>query len=309
MPDRVGEKPGPARGRASTRRPRVASREIRALASLLGDDDEKIVAMVWDNLLRIGPRALPHLRALGEDADPRTRLRARHVTMRIQAHLLERRFRRLAARREGEFDLETGLTLVAQIEYPQLRRAAVEQMLDELADGLRPSLSPRLSPRQRVAALNRYLFQDLKLRGDRDRYQDPDNSFIHRVIERRRGIPVSLAALMILVGRRLDMPLYGVSLPKNFLVRYRDQNEEIFVDPFGEGRILSREECARILTSEGYYVRKSFVSDFLSTASARDMVIRMLRNLILTYSKLQDRARVRRLIRYVDILRSRERAR
>jgi regulator of sirC expression with transglutaminase-like and TPR domain len=309
MTDRVDEVPRHAGQGSIAAGPKMPAREIRALASLLGDEDGKIVTMVWENLLRLGQRALPYLHEIEEDPDPRTRLRARHVKMRIEAQRLEKRFRRLSLRRDGAFDLEAAMTLVAQIEYPDLDPADVALALDELAEGLRPQIRDGQTAPQQVELLIHYLFRDLKFRGNREQYHDPDNSFIHRVLDRRLGIPITLAAVMILVGRRLRMPLYGVSLPRNFLVRYQDHTHEIFIDPFSGGRILSREECARILTSEGYYVREAFVSEYLAIASARDMVIRMLRNLVFVYSKLRDGDQVRRLIRYIEILRARQRAR
>lgn len=307
MPDRVEEVPNRMGAGTAVSAVRVSARSLRALASLLGDEDEKIAEMVWDNLLRLGTRALPYLRELTDDPDPRTRLRARHLKMRIETQRLERRFRRLAQRRDAAFDLETALALVAQIEYPDLEPAEVTLQLDELADGLRPQIRAQMTPHQQVEALNRYLFRDLGFRGNRERYHDPDNSFIHLVLERRRGIPLTLAAVMILVGRRVGLPLYGVGMPRNFLVRYKDHQQEIFIDPFNGGRILSREECARILTSEGYYVREAFVGEYLAIASPRDMTIRLLRNLILIYSKQRLGGQVTRLIRYLDILRDRPR--
>ncbi|MFH1143815.1 MAG: transglutaminase family protein [Candidatus Eisenbacteria bacterium] len=303
MSDRVGQVRGREGRSGAGVREKDSAREIRALTSLLTDDDERIVGMVWENLVRLGSRALPFLAEAREDPDPRLRIRARYVTQRIHGDHLERQFRHLALRRGANFDLEAAMCLVASIEYPDLDMEGVAAQLDELAEGLRPQLQSTDGASQTVSRLCRYLFEEVGFEGDRENYYDPDNGYLNQVIDRRRGIPLSLAALTILVGRRLGLPLYGVGLPKNFLVKYQDGTTEIFFDPYNGGRQLSREQCTQILTSEGYYVRASFVSDYLSIASARDMVIRLLRHLILTYSRARDRRRVRRLIRYVDILR------
>jgi len=308
MTDRVGQVRGrEGRSETSHAREKDSPREIRALTSLLTDDDERIAGMVWDNLVRLGSRALPFLAEAREDPDPRLRIRARYVTQRIQTDQLERQFRHLAQRRGGSFDLEAALCLVARIEYPDLDAPALALELDELAEGLRPQLHEGEEAREKVALLCRYLFEEVGFEGDRDNYYDPDNCYLNQVLARRRGIPLSLAAVTILVGRRLGLPLYGIGLPKNFLVKYQDEKAEVFFDPYNGGRQLSREQCTQLLTSEGYYVRPSFVSDYLSIASPRDMVIRLLRQLILTYSRARDRRRVRRLIRYVDILRMQQR--
>lgn len=302
MTDRVEKLPGRAgRGRRALRA-RPSEAEVRALISLLADDEKRIFAMIEENLMRMGELALPLLAEAGEDPDPRLRLRARHVAAQIHRQRLEQSFRELAAQDDGRFELEEGLVAVARIEYPELEREEIAVQLEELADGLRPRLPSEAPAREKVAVLNDFLFRDLGFRGNRQDYSNPDNSFINKVLERRMGIPISLSAVTILLGRRVGLPLYGVGLPKHFLVKYRDAQSEIYIDSFSRGRILTRRECSEILTSEGYFVRESFMSDYLAVASPRDMIIRALRNLMLTYSKRKNRLRVKRLTRYVDIL-------
>ncbi len=286
-----------------------SDRELRALISLLSDDDQKIVAMVWENLLALGEASLPFLEDVSEAPDPRLRLRARHVASQILTELLEKRFADLADQDEGSFDLEDALCVVARIEYPHLDPAEVTEGLEALADGLRPQMPRVAPPREKIELLNQYLFREVGFRGNAKDYYDPDNSYINKVLERRLGIPISLAAITILVGRRLNLPLYGVGLPKHFVVKYQDPTSELFIDPFNGGRVFNRKECMQMLTSDGYYFRESFASEYLSISSPRDIVIRMLRNLVLIYSKLKDKSRVKRLSRYVEILRTREKAR
>lgn len=290
------------RGRRSPRG-RTTEREIRALISLLADDDNHIVDMVQENLIRLRAAALPFLEEAGENPDPRMRIRARFMAARIHRDLLEEQFRQLGARDEADFELEDGLIAIARIEYPNLEAGEVAAQLEALADALRPRMSAAATPREKVDLLISFLFRELGFRGDRKHYSDPRNSFINKVLDRRLGIPITLCAVMILVGRRLGLPLYGVGLPKHFLVKYRDAttSTEIFIDAYNGGRVLTRQECTEMLTNEGYYVRESFVADYLAVSSPRDIVIRMLRNLMLIYSK-HDRQLLKRLTRYVDIL-------
>jgi regulator of sirC expression with transglutaminase-like and TPR domain len=288
--------------------PQSPSGQVRALISLLSDDDQKIVAMVWENLLGLGEASLPFLEEVSEHADPRLRLRARHVASQIRAEVLEGQFHNLSSR-EDTFELEEALCVVARIEYPEVQRELIAAQLEEMADALRPQLPRVAPPREKIEMLNQYLFRDLGFKGNTKHYYDPDNSFINKVLERRTGIPISLSTVMILVGRRLGLPLYGVSLPKHFVVKYQDPATEIFVDPYNGGRIFSRKECLQMLTSEGYYFRESYAAEYLAISSPRDIIIRMLRNLLLIYSKQKENARVKRLTRYVEILRTREKAR
>lgn len=282
--------------------------EIRALISLLADEDRKIVTMVWENLLRLDRIALPHLEEVFEHADPRLRMRARHVAAQIRAATLELQFQDLAALDEASFDLEQALCVVARIEYPELELHQITDQLDELAEILKPQM-PRVAPaREKIDLLNQFLFREIGFKGNTKDFYDPDNSFMNKVLERRLGIPMTLAALMIFVGRRVGITLHGVGLPNHYVVKFEDAATELYVDPFNGGRIYSRKECMQMLTSEGYYFRASFASEYLAVNAPRDIVIRMLRNLLLIYSKLNDKRRVRRLSHYVEILRTREKA-
>ena len=116
-------------------------------------------------------------------------------------------------------DLAAGALLIAAHEYPALDVAAYLAQLNDMADVLRRRLRPDIGPSDTVIALNHYLFDELGFRGNAADYYDPRNSFLNDVLERRLGIPISLSVLYIAVGRRLGLPLEGVSFPSHFLVR------------------------------------------------------------------------------------------
>jgi len=279
--------------------------EYKALISLLADEDAKIVNSVWAHLLEIGPPALAHLREASEHPDPRTRVRARHVMARIILDDLEKQFQALAARDDSSFSLEAGVLAIARTEYPDLDRAVFGAQLDSLASPLRERLRSLVEPAEIVAAVNQYLFEEMKFTGNTADYYNPDNSYMNRVLEKRTGIPISLSALYVLVAERCQLPVSGVGLPGHFLVKYESAGYEIYIDPYNAGKLLSRRDCAHYLTGAGYY----FKEEYVATSTNRDIVIRMLRNLVLIYSKLQDKMRVRRLTHYVEILQAREKTR
>ncbi len=287
-----------------------AENELRALISLLSDNDRKIVAMVRENLIRFGEVSLPFLQESAEHTDPRVRLRARSIVSEIRNDQLEKHYVHLARMDDKEFDFELALSVVAMIEFPDLEPAQVTYLLDELTEDIKTQIPSDLSPRMRIELLNQYLFKTLGFKGNTRDYYEPDNSFIHQVIKRKVGIPISLSALLILLGKRFDLDLHGVGLPKHFVVKYDGgEGEEIFIDPFNSGRLFNRQECMQMLTSDGYYFRESFAAEYLAISSHRDIIIRMLRGLVLIYSKLRDKNRVKQLSRYVEVLRTRERTR
>jgi regulator of sirC expression with transglutaminase-like and TPR domain len=282
----------------------LSEREVRALVSLLADDDPKVVHAVWEHLLELGPPALTYLREASEDPNPRTRLRARHIMARIITEDLETQFQALAARDDETFSLEEGVFAIARIEYPDLDRAGLRQQLDLLASGVQERLEVVRTPREVIEIVNHYLFRELRFSGNNADYYNPDNTYINRVLERRTGIAVSLSALYLLIAERLDLPLKGVGLPGHFLVRYETGEPEIYIDAFNGGKLLTRKDCVQFLTGHGYYTK----DEYISASPSREIVVRMLRNLILIYSKQQDKARVRRLTHYVEILQRKPRS-
>ena len=110
------------------------------------------------------------------------------------------------------------------------------------------------SARERLQALTTFLADDLGLRGNSEEYYDPKNSLLSEVIETRLGIPISLVMLYVIVGRRAEMEIDGINLPGHFIARY----QRILFDPFHQGRILSRPDCAAILERQRLKAQSSY---------------------------------------------------
>lgn len=183
-------------------------------------------------------------------------------------------FRQLLQAPDGQLDLALGALLIAEAEYPELDRERYLVRLEELAGEAQSRLQSATSASQRVQALSQLLAWDHGFHGNHDDYYDPRNSFLNDVLDRRVGIPITLAVLYIEIGRRAGMPTEGVGFPTHFLARH----EDVIFDPFGEGRILSTEDCRELLqrTSEG---RIPFRSELLTAAPPKQILMRMLNNL------------------------------
>jgi regulator of sirC expression with transglutaminase-like and TPR domain len=178
---------------------------------------------------------------------------------------------------------ETALIIACE-EYPQLELAPYLEVLDQLGETARLRKSAVSSPAETVATINSVLFDSYGFRGNTDDYYDPRNSFFNDVLDRRVGIPITLSAVYIEVARRVNFPISGVGMPGHFLVKYIDQHDEIFVDPFNRGQILTRDDCRKRLI-EMYGDRLEFQDRFLGRATNRQIVWRMLSNLKDIYVK------------------------
>ena len=183
-------------------------------------------------------------------------------------------------------DLARGALLIAAHEYPDLDVEAWLARLGDMADALRRRLRPDISPSDRLIALNHYLFEDLGFRGNAADYYDPRNSYLNDVIERRLGIPISLSVLYIDVGRRLGLPLEGVSFPSHFLVKCPLRAGVLVLDPYAQGASLSTQARRRRLGADVQAPAQGdaeLLKTMLRTASVPEILARMLRNLRAIY--------------------------
>jgi len=196
---------------------------------------------------------------------------------------------------------------IAQDNYPRLDLSQVQFELDRFAATLRARLPEDASMVHRLRSLNHYFYKELGFQGNRNDYYDPDNTYLNRVLERRRGIPISLAILYMEIGEQIGLPLRGVSFPGHFLVKLTVRTGDIFLDPY-TGQSLSREELeerlAQFLEARKLEVRADLaLIPAIQEAPARDILIRMLRNLKGIYHDRRDFERLLAVQQRLVILR------
>ncbi|HVM33361.1 MAG TPA: tetratricopeptide repeat protein [bacterium] len=174
--------------------------------------------------------------------------------------------------------LVEGAILIARQEYPRLLAGPFQKELDQLALDLGDRMASGFSAQEKIQALNRYFFEDLGFRGNRENYDEPANSYWPDVMERRMGIPVSLAAVYLEVGWRLGFPLEGVNFPGHFLVGWSGSPAS-YIDVFAGGRILGQadlRDLTRRFVGEGQALKPEV---HLKKAGTADILHRMLSNL------------------------------
>ena len=195
------------------------------------------------------------------------------------------RFAELVTREQ--FSLAEACLLIAQDQYPELDIAACVAKLDAMAATVRGRLAADALAEQKVAALNWHLFGELRFCGNADAYYDPRNSYLNEVLERRTGIPITLAIVYLEVGRRLGLQLQGVSFPGHFLVKLRLKQGSLVLDPFAGGEPCSetglRARLGQALPADRQ--AKPELDRYLEPATPREIVARVLRNLKGIYLK------------------------
>jgi regulator of sirC expression with transglutaminase-like and TPR domain len=199
-------------------------------------------------------------------------------------------FTREVDRPDDQVDLARAALLVAKEEYPQLPVDRYLVRLEQLAEEVKDRLDEETAAPVVLQELLATLYQRNGFRGNRDAYYDPRNSFLSEVLDRRRGIPLTLGIVMLEVGWRLGLPLEGVNFPGHFLVRLRGEGINLLMDPFDEGRVRFEDQAQELLDRVyGGMVRVQ--EGFLRPASRRDMLVRLLTNLKGVYVNVHDHRR------------------
>ncbi len=261
----------------------ITDNQLRALFKLLSDDDEKIAKLVSQQILKVGEPAIPMLEQTASE-DSLIGDRARAVLAVLQFRELEEAFLQFVAKDNALLDLEEGVFLIARFGFPQIKPEKYQALLDGMAAKIMPTIRRKRVPEEILKAVNNYLFVEEGFAGNTQHYYDPDNSYINRVLDRRTGIPISLSVVYLLVAKRLNLPVYGIGMPGHFLVKYSDKKNEVLVDPFNKGRLLTKTDCANFLINSGY----DFQENYLTTTPPRMILIRMVKNLISVYTKQKE---------------------
>jgi len=204
-----------------------------------------------------------------------------------------REFARYMKRPEREIRLDEAALLLARTEYPALDLAAQLARLDALA--ARAECDPAWPPHTNIAHLNRLLFEEEHFSGNEEDYDDPRNSYLNDVLDRAKGIPITLALVYQEVARRRGLPVVGVGFPGHFLAKYVSPSGDILLDPYARGAILTPEDCEQRLKAQ-FGEHAQFRPEFLAASPSKRILVRMLTNLKGSYFRRRDYDKVLMMI-------------
>lgn len=155
-----------------------------------------------------------------------------------------------------------------------------------------------VSDSAKLQILTQVIHEEERFIGNQIFYQNPDNSFLTKVLKTKLGIPITLSIIYILIGLRLELPLFGINMPLHFLVSYENDDFQTYVDPFNGGVWIDKDTCLRFLEANGY----STETDMFPVASTSSIIRRMYNNLILIYRNQNEKQLENILIRQASIL-------
>ncbi len=267
--------------------------EIESLIYLLEDPDPYVKTNVKNRLFELGEQAVPLLdEQKSQSKDDEERELINDIIQWITYGSLQEDFLEVLENGLGNLkQLEDAVFILARFENPTLREEEYKRKLDRFASMVSDDLRYQLDDSKKMHLLLDFVFDELSFRGSNVDYYNPDNSYLHRVIDRRQGLPISLGLIVLFLARRLDLPFYGVNMPIHFMLKYKGELDEVLIDPFDRGKTVTYNQCYFFLKQNGIEPK----SEHFDTAQPYEILARCIRNLIQSYSRLEKEDKVENL--------------
>lgn len=257
--------------------------EIKALVSLLEDDDESVIAEIEEKIMSIGTGIIPYLEEEWEkNFNPTIQARIEDLIHIMQFELLQERF--MDWKENDQDDLLKGLWVIATYQYPDLEYDELRGHFEQLYIDTWREFRDEMPPYDQIKILNSVLFDGFRFRANTKNFHSPANSMINTVLESKKGNPISLCAVYLMIAQRLNMPVFGVNLPNLFILTYKDEHTQFYINVFNKGLIFLKEDLDSYLDNL-QLERKEL---FYEPCSNLDMILRILRNLVISFEKLGD---------------------
>ncbi len=268
------------------------NKELKAIIALLDDPDREVAEVISDTLLKKGIEAIPELEKAWENTlDEKIQERLEDIIQQIQFNTAKQHL--LGWIKTGAEYILEGAFFVAQFQYPDIKFEKISNEIEKIRKDIWLELNDNLTALEKVRILNYFIFDIHHFSRNTADFYSPQNCYLNKVIETRKGNPISLAIIYLAVSYKLGLPIYGVNLPKNFILAYKNElsitdtdNEEnnilFYINPYNNGAVLGRREIDYFLTQQQLKPQKSFYVP----CSNRDIIIRLINNLILSYEKI-----------------------
>lgn len=265
---------------------KLNDRELKALVSLLDDQDDQIVNQIVDKIRSLGKEIIPFLENEWEtNFNPSVQRRIEELIHDLQYELLKDRIKDWYDSKDQ--DLLTGLWLVATYQYPDLELEKIRQELEQIYYDAWLEFKPDLYPYDQIKILNSVLFNKLKFGANTKNFHSPGNSMINVVLETHKGNPITLCIIYMLVAQKLKMPVYGVNLPNLFIVTYKEEKNQFYINAFNKGLIFTKQDIENYI----HELRLTPQDSFFEPCSNLEIIRRVFRNLIMSFDKMGEHAK------------------
>jgi len=259
----------------------IDDKNMVALVSLLSDDDKEIIDHVEQKIVTLGDPIIPFLeREWESNFNPIVQKRIEDLIHTVQFSQLKSK---LHTWKEGGYvDLLEGMWLITTYQYPDLEydklKADLEQLYFEAWTEIKVETE---HPYEMIKMMNFAFFGKMRFGFQHQNFHSANNSMLNVVLETRKGNPISLCVIYMLIAQKLKLPVYGVNLPNLFILTYKNQNIQFYINAFNKGLIFTRSDIDNYIS----HLNLSHNSMFYEPCNNLSIIRRVLRNMIVSFEK------------------------
>lgn len=281
-------------------------KEINSLIRLLDDPDMEIFQHVEEKLSTLGPSVIGLLEKQWEKSfDALEQTRIENLIHKIQYKQVTEDLQKWY--KDGGHNLLEGLLIVNRYQYPTIDTQKLREQINEMHQLVLENKTDEVDPNDFVALINDVLYFKLGFSGNTSNYHDPQNSYLSQVLETRKGNPLLLACIYLLIAERMGLPIYGINLPKHFILGYAAHpgqllvmHEDIlfYINAFNGGQIITQGDVLSYLRQLSLPIDEQY----MMPCTNLDIIIRLLHNLQSAYEKLGQEQKAMDITRLINIL-------
>ena len=277
-------------------------KELQAILTLLDDPVKEIYETLYQSLMKKGVDIVPDLEKAWEVSEStEIQYKIENLIHKIQLNFVQKNLSNWI--KDGATDLLEGAYIIARYQYPDIEMGEILNPLEKIKHDAWLEINENLTALEKVRILNHIIYDVHKFMGNTTNYYSPQNSYINQVVLSKKGNPISLAIIYAVVAQKLGLPIYGVNLPKNFILAFKDEfsellypngnNESIlfYINPFSRGAVLGRKEI-------DFFLKQQNIDPdpiFYQPCSNLEIIQRLLLNLIYSYEKLGYEQKIKEL--------------
>ncbi len=265
-------------------------KKIIALLQLLDDPSNEVFDHVSKGILKHGEDIIPELEKAWETSlNEVLQERIGNLIQEIQFSSTQKQL--IEWKENNSTDLLYGAYLIAKHQYPDLKYNSILNSFNKIKQDAWLEISTNLTALEKVRVLNNVFYKIHEFSGNSTNFFAPQNSYLNHVFETKKGNPLSLGIIYISLAQQLDIPIYGVSMPRNFILAYLDEfsvnnpdNEEIlfYINPYNKGTVLGKREIDYFLKQQKMESKESYYKPCTNIKIIKNLIL----NLIYSYEKL-----------------------
>lgn len=274
----------------------MSESEINALVYLLDDEDSEVASLVEEKLRSLGGKVIPFLEDRWDNTSFSlvTQKKIEDIIHELQYSIFFDRM--ITWRNQGGLTILEGMWIIATYQYPELTLEKLQQEIDQLYYDVWMEMRDDMHPMDKIRTLNAVFFGKHKFGANTKQFHAITNSMLNVVLESKKGNPISLCAIYMLIAQKLGLPIYGVNLPNLFILTYQQEKTQFYINVFNKGLVFSKVDIDNYIAQLNIPMNEIFYKP----CDNFDIIRRVLRNIIVAFEKIGDQANVKEIQRVLD---------